>query len=157
MGKNKLKTYALSVVVMAIWGVIGYQIYSALNPSEEELIVPQTLISFNADVAKPKDTFSIQNDYRDPFLGKLPKKKRSVSAVQTQSRPKAVDTLVFPTIHYKGMVQNAGGKGVVFAVSINGMESILSAGQSYQDVQLISGKPQEILISYKGKRKTIHK
>ena len=157
MVKNKLKTYALSVVVVTIWGVIGYQIYSALNPSEEELGVPQVPLSFNSETVTQRDTFSIQNNYRDPFLGKLPDNKRPLRTVKTQRRAKTVDTVVFPNIQYKGMVQRSGGGEAVFAISINGMESILGAGQSYQDVQLISGKAQEILISFKGKRKTISK
>ncbi|RXG11385.1 hypothetical protein DSM03_11722 [Leeuwenhoekiella aestuarii] len=157
MGKNKLKTYALSVVVVTIWGVIGYQIYSALNPSEEELGVPQVPLSFNTETVTERDTFSIQNNYRDPFLGKLPDNKQPVRTVQTQRPAKTEDTVVFPNIKYKGMVQNAEGGETVFAISINGIESILGAGQSYQDVQLISGKPQEILISFKGKRKTLRK
>ena len=156
MVKNKIKTYVLSVVVLAIWGVIGYQIYSALNPSEEEFSVPEVPVAFQNETNKIKDTFSIQNNYRDPFLGKLPEQKTQ-PVVQQVRRPVINDSVIFPTVEYQGMVQRAGGSETVFSVSVNGVASILSPGQSLQEVSLIKGNAQEITVIYKGKRKTIRK
>ena len=45
----------------------------------------------------------------------------------------------------------------VFAIAINGVETILSEGQKFQDVELVQGKAEEVLIQYKGQRKTILK
>lgn len=146
----------LSVVVLAIWGVIGYQIYSALNPSEEEFAVPEVPVVFQSETNKIKDTFSIQNNYRDPFLGKLPEQKAQ-PVVQQVRKPVIKDSIIFPTVAYQGMVQNAAGKEAVFSVSVNGVASILSVGQSIQEVSLIKGNAQEITVSYKGKRKIIRK
>ncbi len=156
MTKNKIKTYLLSAVVLTIWGVIGYQIYSALNPSEEEFAVPEVPVTFKSETNKIKDTFSIQNNYRDPFLGKLPQQKAQPVVKQVR-RPVVKDSVIFPTVEYRGMVQNAGGKETVFSVSVNGVASILSVGQSLQEVSLIKGNAQEITVSYKGKRKIIRK
>ena len=146
----------LSVVVLAIWGVIGYQIYSAINPTEEEFAVPEVPVTFQTETNKIKDTFSIQNNYRDPFLGKLPEQKAQ-PVVQQVRRPVVKDSVIFPTVEYQGMVQRAGGSETVFSVSVNGVASILSPGQSLQEVSLIKGNAQEITVIYKGKRKTIRK
>ncbi|MBQ52971.1 MULTISPECIES: hypothetical protein [Leeuwenhoekiella] len=156
MNKNKLKTYLLSVVVVAIWGVIGFQIYSALNPSEETLEVPKLNSSFNPKNAVSRDTFSIKNNYPDPFLGKLPA-KQVPKTVQRRALPEKVDSIIFPDIQYKGMVKGSGIDQAVFAIAINGVETILSEGQKFQDVELVQGKAEEVLIQYKGQRKTILK
>ncbi|WP_442845045.1 hypothetical protein [Leeuwenhoekiella sp. H156] len=156
MTKNKIKTYALSIVVIAIWSVIGYQIYSALNPSDNPFIVPKAPTEFKSELGNQKETFNILNNYRDPFLGKLPEKKDKPEAKLT-SMPVVRDTIIFPVIEYRGTVQSAEAKQTVFSVSVNGTEAILSAGESIQEVTLVRGNASEISISFKGKRKVIKK
>ena len=66
--KNKTKTYLLIILVLAIWGAIGYQIVSAVNPETSKIVKQDFAISFNPKIETEVDTFSIQMANKDPFL-----------------------------------------------------------------------------------------
>ena len=74
--KKQHKTYLLLGAVLAIWGLIGHQIYSRLNPSIPELETYQGSSSFQKEKVTETSFYEIQKQYRDPFLGKFPTKKK---------------------------------------------------------------------------------
>ena len=64
-------------LVTTIWGVLGFKIVNSINPPEQAVEVQTKLVTFMPKVIKARDTFSILANYRDPFLGTLPKKKKT--------------------------------------------------------------------------------
>lgn len=139
-------------IVIAIWGIIAYQVISALSPKEQEIPGEQSSIEFIPQKAHAIDTFSIEKIKRDPFLGKIytahPKKKKIKRPPQ---KP-----IAWPSISYQGLVEKQGeGKERIYAVSINSSQYLLKKGHSVEKVTLLSGNEQEVLVSYKNQRKTI--
>ena len=150
--KTKTKTYVLLTLVLGIWGVIGYRILSAVNPTKPEIVQNNTVISFNPKMRTESDTFSIKTANRDPFLGTLLIKKKPI----TQNlKPKT--TIIWKPIIYHGNVSNQKGKAKVFIISIDNQQYLMKQGQTLNEIKLISGNNKSVLLSYKGDRKTITK
>lgn len=142
---KKQKTYALLIVVLVIWGLIGYNIYRYLNPIEERQPVATPKRNTTSIEPVPKDTLIIPN-YRDPFLGKVFLSKRN-------NRNPVTNSLKFPSIMYHGLVEGSRVKSYI--ISIENQQELLKLGQTFLDVKLISANAKAITISFKGARKTI--
>ncbi len=147
MSKNQ-KTYLLLFAVVLVWGAIGFQFFSNYGSTTVEVAPIKTKIP-DYSSAKSKVIYTIQPDYRDPFLGKLYRKpvKKKKTPPPSPS-PKIV--VVFPNIVFKGVIQ--GGEAS-FIVSINEMDEIFKAGDTYKEVKLIKGDEKEILVEYQKEKK----
>ena len=149
--KQRKKTYILLAVVLAIWGILGFRVVKTLKPEYEE---PQQVVLTDYQIPenqKKRDTFSIDGNYRDPFLGKMPKEKKSSKGV----RRKAKATSPTKNITYQGSVGDKGSKNRMFFVNIEGQQHILTLGQKVDDVVLISGDNAQIKVRYPGHMKII--
>tara|TARA_R110002020_G_scaffold270915_5_gene486200 strand:- start:100 stop:570 length:471 start_codon:yes stop_codon:yes gene_type:complete len=155
MFKGKLKTYLLVSLVFAIWAVISYQIYSAFIPKDDPVRKGSISSNYTPNRVKIKDTFSILNNYRDPFLGTLKETEKPIRKINTIPHKK--ESIEFPNIIYKGLVSDIVGKQQIFALSIDGREILLKSGSEFNEVQVLSGNTIQINISFKGKRHTIGK
>lgn len=151
--KNKTKTYVLIVLVLGIWGLIGYRVLSAVNPKEPTVPQQYVDVAFHPKAQTATDTFSIQKANRDPFLGTLlvKKEKQSIKKVQVKT------TVEWPQISYQGHIAQQKGKAEIFIVSINGRQQLMKTGQILDGVKLVHGTEKAIALSYKGIRKTIQK
>lgn len=150
--KNKTKTYLLLVLVLAIWGAIGYQIVSAVNPEKEKVINQDFAIAFNPKTETELDTFSIQTTNRDPFLGTLLVKQTSIKRTASKSK----NVVWMPTL-YHGNISNQKNKATVYIISIGGSQYLMKIGELVKDVKLIKGTSEYVKLSYKGAIKTITK
>jgi type II secretory pathway component PulC len=151
MKKNK-KTYLLLGAVLVIWGVLGFKIIEAINPSEE-LIAMVKLPTTNFGVAaKKRDTFSITANYRDPFLGTMPKTKKP-----KKSKKKVVKKVETPkkNIAYAGSVAENGSNKRLFFISIEGQQHIMSQGETVAEVKLVTGNQENIKVRYGMRSETI--
>ena len=74
------KTYGLLIAVLVIWGLIGHQIYTRLNPSPPELKTFTAQSTFKKQQANENSFYEVKTEYRDPFLGKFPKKKETINS-----------------------------------------------------------------------------
>ena len=152
--KSKTKTYVLLVAVIAIWGIIGFKIVSTINPEAPEVNRQNDMIAFTPKKEVLMDTFSIQLVERDPFLGTLLVDK------QKNSKPKfsmPTDTLTWIPIIYHGTVSKRDSKERIFVISIDGQQQVMKVGQELKGVRLIRVTDKEVVVSYKGARKTIPK
>ncbi|WP_418637463.1 hypothetical protein [Winogradskyella sp.] len=142
---KKQKTYSLLIVVLVVWGLIGYNIYRYLYPIQERQSVatPKRNTTLIEPVAK--DTLIISN-YRDPFLGK-------VFVTNFNGKKAASTSIKFPSIIYHGLVEGSRVKSYI--ISIENQQELLKLGQMFLDVKLISANAKVITISFKGARKTI--
>ena len=150
--KNKTKIYILLTLVLSIWGVIGHKIISAVNPASPEIIQQNFDTSFNPKTNTEIDTFSIKPSERDPFLGTLYIKKKSI---QKKIKPK--ELFVWLPIVYHGNISKQDSKTKVFIISIDNEQHLMTLGQVIKGVKLIRGNNSNIIVSYKGVRKTMTK
>lgn len=149
--KKEKKTYLLLVIVLAIWGVLGFQIFKAVNPSED--VLPIYANTEKIDIIKPKkrDTFSLLANYRDPFLGIMPK---SNTPKKKKIQPKK-EALPEKSIAYTGFITEGKSGNKVFFLTIEGQQQILSKNQEFNGVKLLSGNAEKVRVKSNGKIRNI--
>jgi len=149
--KKNTKTYILLAVVVVIWGMIGYRIISGITNND----IPETQLSevtFKPLSTKAKKEFTIIADYRDPFLGTLPKKQ--VVKTKHRDKPKA-PPMPQVKVLYTGFISDKDTKQNIFFVTINGTQHLMSPTNEIDKVKLLSGDAKSIKIRYNNKTKTI--
>ncbi len=151
--KNKTKTYILLILVLGIWGTIGYKIIAGLNPDAPEQVENDISVSFIPEKIKKTDTFSIQTTERDPFLGTLTRSNKP--RAETTKKTKQVKEENALQITYQGLVKKQNSSQQVFVVTVNGKQHLLKQGQTVDDVKLEKGNAKEIVVSNNNKQQTI--
>lgn len=146
----------LLVVVLGIWGVIGYKIWSGLNPEIPEVKQQDIAVSFNPKTNKVIDTFSVQTFSKDPFLGTLSLKQKNRSSI-AKSSTKIKSSVIWVPVLYHGAIAKQNSKEKVFVISVEGQQYVLKIGQEIKGVKLIRANSKEIIVSYKGVKQTIIK
>ncbi|MEL4309127.1 hypothetical protein [Joostella sp. CR20] len=156
--KGKTKTYILLLVVLVIWGIIGYNIYSSIygNVVNEQVNSMNSGMIFKKRNAKPISDFSLHEHTRDPFLGVF-KKKLFVRPVSTK-QPIIKDSVSEIYVDYAGMVKTGNAKERrIYFVKINGERHLIHIGEQKLGVKLIKGDENQITITVNGKRKIVKK
>ena len=148
--KKNTKTYVLLGVVALIWGAIGYRVFSSVS-SDPELNTASNSVDFNPQPVKEKELFTIVADYRDPFLGIIPKKAKKKVKRSAPKTPPPPDIIV----NYTGFVSDKDTKENIFFVTINGQQHIMSIGNEIDKVKLVSGNATAIKIRSNKKTRTI--
>lgn len=151
MKRNK-KTYLLLLLVLVIWGVLGFKLLGSLNPNKSPSAPLVAVERFKPNAITKKDTFSIIADYRDPFLGTLPKRKDTVSRKKTI--PKIV-TVPEKQIRYSGFVTESTTGKKIFFLSIDGQNYMMTLLQVEQEVKLLAGNGENIKVKYGSQTKLI--
>lgn len=141
------------MLVLSIWGIIGYRIFSTINPSTSKIAVQDFDMSFKPKTNTEVDTFSIHMVNRDPFLGTLLVSNKSKKRQINFNKPKAL----WAPIIYHGNVSKQHAKTKVFIISIDDQQYLMKIGQTINEVKLIKGNSNTIILAYKGERKTIKK
>ncbi len=148
---KKTKTYILLAAVLSIWGLIGYKIIFAVNPSASTVPETQVDVAFKPEQHKVIDTFSIHTAERDPFLGTLLVKKVKKAKV---SKAAKVDWI---PVQYHGSITKNDKNSKIFIVSINNTQYLMKKGQVIHDVKLVKGNDTGVTMRYKGMVKQIEK
>ncbi len=151
--KGKRNIYLLLILVLVVWGLIGYRILSTLNPDEEQVLDAVGVNSKVINVFKEKDTFSIKASYRDPFLDKFVNKKQQKSTVKRKVKPKIVVPEI--SLRYTGTLGGVNTVDRIFYVYIEGVQYLMKLGDEIKGVKLIKGNAKEITIRNKRKSRTI--
>lgn len=139
------------VAVLIVWGIVGYRIYSSLNPDVPEITNQDIAFTFNPKKSVEVDTFSIQIMNRDPFLGTIKQKQNTTTNRNTTTSPQ----LQWPQLSYGGVIKKQNTTTQVFVVNINNNQYLLKKGQSVDEVTLLNGNSKEIVVRYKSYNKTI--
>lgn len=142
------------VAVLAIWGIIGFKMASTLNPDAPKVAQQDVTVLFSPKIETNMERFAIQVSERDPFLGTLYTKKKP------ERKPKAIpkkETVVWPQIIYDGIVSKQDSKEKICVLSINGQQHLMEVGMDMDGVKLLKTNNTEILVSYKGTKKSIAK
>lgn len=156
--KDRTKTYVLLAVVVAIWGVVGYNIYSSIYSDTPTAVSTSDNSKelFKEKKIKLRNTFAIHKHERDPFLGTIKREKPNKKAAPTRRSVKPTEPEV--KVEYAGMVKTGNSKEEsIFFVNINGTSNLMHIHDRVSGIKLISGDDSEITIVINGKRKTVKK
>ena len=150
--KNKKNTIFLVVVVLFVWGFLSYKIYLVINPQDEAIQIESVKTVFKPNEIKEMEKFTINLNYRDPFLGKL-----ITENTNKQPNKKKAVVVEFPQIIYKGMLstKKTNKSATVFFVTINNVEHFLATGEQIEGIKLLKGNKSDITVSFKNVIKII--
>lgn len=149
--KKRTSTYILLFSVVAIWGFLGYRVYSALNPD-----IPlgekhsEGKREKRIETQKPIEPYELNLNYPDPF-GLTALKSKGHNSASTSVQVK--ETVPFPVILFKGTVSRTNEKGMVYLVQINSESFLFRVSETHENVTLIRGNKESILLEYQGMRK----
>ena len=151
--QKKSTTYFLVSVVVIIWGIVSYKIFAGIPEENISRLKTENFTAYNFE--KKHETFIIQANYRDPFLGTLPKTRKKRSTKNRFKAPKKVE-LIWPDIKYKGAIIPKEGKAS-FMINIDNKGYLIKKNEIKRDIKLIRGNKEYILVKYKGRTKKIEK
>lgn len=152
--KNKKNIYILLPIVLFVWGGVLYQVFSFSNTDNISPVEKNDFVIKPLKI-KERQTFSIDVNYRDPFLGKMyaPKTASNISSAKsakTIKQPKPQETLVWPTVVYKGMISDNKEKKKIFILIIDGKNCYMKIGDTQNEIFLKDGNKESVYIKYKG-------
>lgn len=154
--KNKKSIYFLLPVVLLIWAIVIYQFFSFTAPDDS---LYNTSTEFKIKPLKIKEPvrFSINVDYRDPFLGKMYSAPETTNSnykkatdISKKKQPKTEETLIWPSIHYKGTISDSKQKNILFIMVIDGHNYYMKKGDTENGVFLKDGDKESVYVKYKG-------
>ncbi|HEX8269333.1 MAG TPA: hypothetical protein VF581_05535 [Flavobacterium sp.] len=151
--KNKRSIYILLPAVLLIWGSVLYQFFSLSDGGSTQLQISNDFDD-EPHAELKKDTFSINVNYRDPFLGTIPKSYVPPAKPRKVVKDKA-ESLLWPTIIYKGTVSDNKEKSQVFLLIINGRTCLMKKGSVEDDVLLKRGDRRQVEVIYQKTLATI--
>src|SRR6056297_551428 len=123
--KNKKSVYILLPLVLLIWGIIFYRIFTGTSGKQYH-VQPKQTVKVSDEYEKPQ-SFKIYTNYQDPFLKNIRQKKKvQKTKKETQnnkkrsfsSRRRRRSTTRWPEISYKGAVKNQEKTKNVFLVEV---------------------------------------
>lgn len=154
-------------IVLFVWGVVFYQVYVYfLSPPIYATKSVEKVI--NIDEIKI-DTFSIVANYRDPFLGKIPKQRSfnnnsQISNNGASNTPKRKGSVTvkkttekWPVITYNGMIKNNSSNSKVAIITINGKEHLVKEGLDIKGLKISKIGKAAIKVRFQKENKTIVK
>lgn len=158
---KKLKTIALLIVVLLIWGKITWDVFFQDDTVEYEQTAQ---VQFEKMIAQEggKPKYELQEIVRDPFLGKStssvpPRQKTVKKVVKLPSVQEPKKEIVWPTIAFQGYVKdNSNGSPKAF-VKVNDQFSTWTEGDSLQELVLAKVFKDSIIVSYADQTKAIKK
>lgn len=160
--KNKKLKWLLIPLVLILWGIIGYQIYSGVKGEVQVIQEPKAKPSV---IATTQDTLSyvLNLDYPDPFL----KNRKRINPSYTSStnnapssptKPKVKATVVlkplrWPSLTYKGQLEKKGSKTPMCIVEIDKTLFFMRKGEEQDGVKLLHVFTDSVQVAYKAREK----
>ena len=129
--------------------MIAYRINERLDVKQIALVPRQkTSIPFPVTTIDT-ESFDITPLKRDPFLGKIKKKK---SKNTYKATPKDLN---IPEMRYVGFIEGVKKNNAVFLLTIDGYSYIFRNGETVNTITLIDGNSSSVTIRYKKKVYTL--
>ncbi len=151
--KNKTTLVLLLILVLGVWGVIGFKIIAAFSGSSDSVENNNQLTASNKPitmVTRPKFLINIPN--RDPFLGKI----KSAPKKSTPSTTKAIKKPVkqWPNIVFKGVVSDKNSKKKIFLIEVNGTAHLVEVGNPLiEGLRFTKGWNEKVKLTFEGDSK----
>ncbi|WP_299213784.1 hypothetical protein [uncultured Dokdonia sp.] len=155
MNKKKRTRYLLLAVIL-IYGAVVVRFFMLSDDGVDAMITSEPITSFKPASYTVKESFTIDNNYRDPFLGTIVNRNQTRKKNISRQNASNQEDAYFPAIKYLGLISDTGSGKKVLSLEINTKEYIAKEGSVIDSVQIISGNLKNISVSYKGKRKNIN-
>ena len=148
---KKKNIYILLPAVLIVWSILGYRIFSTINPTNTDQHELSITTQFKHQQFKEIEIFTINSNYRDPFLGGITKKENIKKTIR-----KVVNKTLeaFPEIIYKGVVTGKNNNNQVFLITINGQQYFFKKNNIHKDVKLLRGTSKKVLLKFQGQQQT---
>lgn len=138
-------------LVLTVWGILGLKIVRTVNPPTGVPPTVDDIGEFRPVALKRPDGFGIVADYRDPFLGTLPRSEVPGKKAAVQKK----EALPEKDIRYTGFItENTTGKKIFF-LTVDGQQQMLDENEVLGGVRLVSGDAEKIKVRYHGKTKSV--
>lgn len=145
MLKNKKITYLLIILVILIWGLVFYKIYSKFGGGKR---VERSLLKSVGTIENSKGDiiFALILDYPDPFLkaGGLVDNHPVIAGSNPQKQ-----TIVWPTVEYRGCVVLSNKKECTGLLKIQNSDLLVKQGKEYFGVKIRTITKDSIFVAYK--------
>lgn len=154
MLKNKKVIYFLLLLVVLIWGVVFYKIFS--NFSEKKVVLKSlSPPSFAIGEGNIDSIFTLSLNYPDPFLKGQGHQKDNQILLTTNNivnRP----AVIWPNIEYRGSLTNNGKDGSTAFLKINNSDLLVKQGKVYSQTKIQSITKDSILLEYQKVSRWLH-
>ncbi|SHM96918.1 hypothetical protein [Flavobacterium chilense] len=150
--KNKKNIYILLPIVLFVWGAVLFQLFS-FTSSDETIIENNPEFTIKPLKINKRQSFTIDVNYRDPFLGKMYAAntvQTTTNTTKTTKVTKPKETLVWPTILYKGLISDTKDKNKIFMLIIDNKNYYMKIGDTENEIFLKSGDKESVYVKYKG-------
>ncbi len=125
--KNRKLLFVLLPLTLAVWGMAVYRIYKTVHTGTDAPLIKTLKSSVASNRESISDTFSIFNNYRDPFYAAqkmvdkntAPAKKAGQSATIIKPSEKEM-TAAWPRIQYSGTIRNQRSNTQLALVQVDG-------------------------------------
>lgn len=148
----------LLVLVLVVWGTIGYKLYSGLQEGDDA--VTFTPKRFVGDTVQHEE-YTLKLDYDDPFLKNGTKKNTAHAprSIRRQEKPSAVPAVIIPweSIRYFGMLQNTSRKNKTVSVKFNEEDVFLREGEEVGGFTVLEIQRDSLKMGYGTYTKYIRK
>ena len=156
--KGKQMQYLLLILVVIIWGIIAYRLYSSWLPQNNYRFDGNIALSNDSITKSLMDSFDLKLNYADPFLyeqytpnqtnrsNNLGKKKESMQIIQEEP----------PSIIYKGYSLNNNSITRINLL-INGKRYTTKPNSKVEEILISKCYRDSIIVVWKGKNKTIYR
>jgi hypothetical protein len=154
--KSKKAVYVLVILIAGVWGVILYRIFNfAASPDDnielQSSFVPPVL---NSNAA---DTFSIFENYPDPFLVKTEPRIESKKINPVPVPKKVVEPLKWPAITYGGMIKSHKSNAQLCMVMISGQSNFMKEGDLVSEIQIKKIYKDSIEVVFQNEKRMVRK
>ena len=161
--KNKKLLYVLIPAVLLVWGIIIYKIVAPGSGGDDTSPLKNNEFITSSSTEILNDTFSINPNYRDPFLGKSIKKtipsenKVSNVTIPTVIKKTTEPTIKWPSVIYAGLIKNKKSNKQLVLIQINGQSSSIKVGEIINGIELINIFKDSIEVKFGNEKKFVVK
>ncbi len=157
--KNKKLIYILVPLAILVWGVIFYKIFTGMEDKASSSSIIYTPIT--ASDKTDADTFSLEANYKDPFLsGKIYTPSQSSNSGSPDNRQSLVhadkSNPILPDLQYFGLISNSKSKSKVGLIKIQGGDFLLKEGEKTNtNIKIEKLFKDSVIVVYQRNKHTI--
>ena len=157
----------LIVVVLGLWGTVGYRVLNQYFLSEKGVVKTMELNKELNSTLINKDTFRLENGMRDPFLNKQSQNSVPVAIISNAKTSnikhitapiiKSNQYINWPAISYHGYIQSKANNEELILVKINEKMHKLKINEEVEGVTLKKVYKDSIEFIFNKEKKIIQK
>lgn len=163
--KDKRTLYVLLPAVLAIWGLIGWQVFSGLRPPD----LPVTIRPQPQSHEQPKTTRSLSLDYEDPFKIRSSRSITSTATNKPAATPKTPTKAAavtpppqkvekpWPLVRYLGMIKNLSTKRHNAMLQLENQTEMVVIGATWQELTVVRCEADSVQLRFEKETRWIKK